>query len=183
MSNATTPDDIGEQLPSLTCIPNNARFPQLWEMSGEFRDVERLRANISDTEANKRLARYIERAIRNEFILLFFLMSVALAAVFFAYFTVLFNLLLNDSLLRQWIGNTYLLPRSVVFDQEIYSVTSGPVAQVTTFFAIITAGIGNVQIVADEERRKDIVDLYSKRAKSWMAMSALLRAVNKELSN
>ncbi|HYP40428.1 MAG TPA: hypothetical protein VEX13_08700 [Chloroflexia bacterium] len=145
--------------------------------------VNRIQTRIEDPLASKRLATLIERVVRTELGLVFYFMNIALASVFFAYFSVLFNLLLDDSVIRLWIGNTYFLPKLALFGQEFYDPFSGPVSNVTIFFSIMTAGIANVQIVADEQRRKDLIRFSSERATRLMGMSALLRAVNQELSN
>ncbi|MGA7731297.1 MAG: hypothetical protein WCD37_08490 [Chloroflexia bacterium] len=121
------------------------------------------------------LEKAIQRKVKRWFILLFVVGGLVSAFLATLYFYILFNLLLNTSVLDAWLINTNQQPISSikVMGYMIYDF-DGAVGKVSIFLGVFVAA----SILINEQLRTKYKKWLTQKAKLWITTSLLLDLID-----
>jgi len=139
----------------------------------------RLRSELrwrDKTKLSKNLLPILQNKVKRWLALLLGLTSIALITSFFAYFYILFSVLLKPSLVATWVDmqlETLVLPLSFLgYSWEVgLPTTAGPVAKVSLLLAIFVAVMSSIYAFTDDLFKMRFTKWLDQKAVSWLAVS------------
>lgn len=134
------------------------------------------------TKLAENLLPMLQNRVKRWLALLLGLTSVALITTFFAYFYILFSVLLKPSLIAAWVNmqlETLVISLSFFgYSWEVgLPTTAFPIAKVSLMLAIFVAVMSSVYALTDDSFKMRFTEWLNQKAASWLAVSSIYQSV------